>query len=97
MDSIPCTRNETAQQVSQILCSITSEKIERITVDVPFRSVDDLGTWDGGLIYGTGNYFRYKRFEHADLEDVFKERVIEKMAGELKHLEMLIEIRVYTT
>ncbi|KAK0216488.1 hypothetical protein EDD85DRAFT_438855 [Armillaria nabsnona] len=97
MDSIPCTRNETAQHVSQILCSVTSEKIEKITVDVPFRSVDDLGTWDRSLIYGTGNYFRYKRFEHADLEDVFKERVIEKMATELKHLGTLIEIRVYTT
>ncbi|PBK61420.1 hypothetical protein ARMSODRAFT_964990 [Armillaria solidipes] len=97
MDSKPCTRNETAQKVSQILSGVTSEKIEKITVDVPLRSVDDLGTWDGSLIYGTGNYPRYKRFEHADLEDVFKERVIEKMASELKHLEALIKIRVYTT
>ncbi|KAK0219225.1 hypothetical protein IW262DRAFT_1495111 [Armillaria fumosa] len=97
MDSTPCTRNDTAQQVSQILSSVTSEKIEKITIDVPVRSVDDLGTWDGSLIYGTGNYIRYKRFEHAELEDVFKERLIERMTSKLKHLETLIKIRVYTT
>ncbi|KAK0184757.1 hypothetical protein F5146DRAFT_1125459 [Armillaria mellea] len=97
MDSKPCTRNEMAQHVSQILSSVTSEKMEKITIDVPVRSVDDLGTWDGSLSYGTGNYPRYKKFEHADLEDGFKERVIEQMGSELKHLETLIEIRVYTT
>ncbi|KAK0471033.1 hypothetical protein IW261DRAFT_1514186 [Armillaria novae-zelandiae] len=97
MDSKPCTRNETAKQVAQILSTVTSQKIEKITIDVPVRSVGDLGTWDGSLIYGTGNYTRYKRFEHTELEDVFKERVIEKMTSKLKHLETLIKIRVYTT
>lgn len=56
MDSKPCTRNDAAQHVYQLLSNVTSEKIEKITIDVPVRSVDDLGTWDEGLIYGTGKY-----------------------------------------